>query len=48
MTRIMEIQKDSTKHKNEVIMENKIQLWDFVKCRIRSETIVNSIKSKRK
>ena len=24
-------------------MENKPQLWDFVKCRIRSETLSNSI-----
>ena len=33
--------------KSEVTMENKNQLWDFVKCRIRSETIDYSIKKAR-
>ena len=28
-------------------MENKNQLWDFVKCRIRGETIDYSIKKAR-
>ena len=29
--------------KHSVVMENKAQLWDFIKCRIRSETISYSI-----
>ena len=33
--------------KSEVTMENKNQLWDFVKCRIRGETIDYSIKKAR-
>ena len=33
--------------KSEVTMENKNQLWDFVKCRIRGETIDYLIKKAR-
>ena len=33
--------------KENVTMENKCQLWDFVKCRIRGETISYSIKRSR-